>query len=115
MMFFPGRQALVTAYTEMFLGLGFMVGPPIGSVLYEYGGFTAPFYVIGSLTAVVAVVLILLVPKMKDGQESQDNNGDGKKRQSSSGGGTMKLSFLEIIKVVTLILFSSGKKYLLLY
>ena len=67
MVFFPGRQALVTAYTEMSVGLGFMVGPPIGSALYQYGGFSTPFYVIGSLTAIMSVLLVFLVPKMKEG------------------------------------------------
>ena len=99
MMLFPGRQALVTAYTEMFVGLGYMVGPTIGSALYQYGGFTTPFYVIGGLTAIVALVLIFLVPKMKDTQQCKDDNGDGKDRQSSSGGCAKKLRLLDIIKV----------------
>ena len=99
MMLFPGRQALVTAYTEMFVGLGFMVGPMIGSALYQYGGFTLPFYVIGGLTAVVAVVLIFLVPKIRNGQQCEGDKGDGKNRQSSSVGSAKKLRLLDIIKV----------------
>ena len=99
MMLFPGRQALVTAYTEMFVGLGYMVGPTIGSALYQYGGFTTPFYVIGGLTAIVALVLIFLVPKMKDSQQSEDDDVDGKNRQTSSGGSAKKLRLLDIIKV----------------
>ena len=116
MMFFPGRQALVTAYTEMLVGLGFMVGPPIGSALYQYGGFTTPFYAIGSLTTVVAVVLVFLVPKMKEGQESDDVDDDGKDRKSSGSGGAKKLSLLEIIKVAMLSrsFHSSGKKCFLI-
>ena len=102
MVFFPGRQALVTAYTEMSVGLGFMVGPPIGSALYQYGGFSTPFYVIGSLTAIMSVLLVFLVPKMKEGQESDDDKDDGGDPQSDGVGVAKKLSFLEIIKVAEL-------------
>lgn len=51
-----------------------MVGPPIGSALYQYGGFATPFYVIGGLTVLVAVVLVFLVPKVRGGRESGDQS-----------------------------------------
>ena len=32
-------------------------------MIYEYGGFGLPFYVVGSVTIVVAVALMILIPK----------------------------------------------------
>ena len=87
-----------TSYVNLPIGLGYMLGPPIGSALYQYGGFTTPFYVIGSLTALLAVVLIFLVPKMKGSQESGSDDHGANSNPNCVGGGK-KLSLLEIMKV----------------
>ena len=63
-----------TSYVNLSIALGYMVGPPIGSALYQYGGFATPFYVIGGLTFLVAVVLVFLVPKVRGGRESGDQS-----------------------------------------
>ena len=80
------------------IGLGYMLGPPIGSALYQYGGFTTPFYVIGSLTALLAVVLIFLVPKMRGSRESGSEDHGTDSNPICVGGGK-KLSLLEVMKV----------------
>ena len=80
------------------IGLGYMLGPPIGSALYQYGGFTTPFYVIGGLTALLAVVLIFLVPKMRGSRES-GNDDHGTRSNPNCDGGGKKLSLLEVVKV----------------
>ncbi|XP_035826929.1 MFS-type transporter SLC18B1-like [Aplysia californica] len=49
MYLFPAlRESLTHGIMETATSLGFMVGPAIGSFLYEAGGFGLPFYVIGS-------------------------------------------------------------------
>ena len=75
-----------------------MLGPPIGSALYQYGGFTTPFYVIGSLTALLAVVLVFLVPKMRGSRESGSDDHGANSNPNCVGGGK-KLSLLEVMKV----------------
>ena len=58
---FPDSVASVSGMLEVFTGLGFMVGPAVGGVLYEHGGFKSPFLFVGCLllagTAFVQVVL----------------------------------------------------------
>ena len=44
---FPGRMSTVIGIMETFAGLGFAVGPVVGGVFYEYGGFQLPFFVWG--------------------------------------------------------------------
>ena len=45
---FPGKVATVFSITETFYGLGAILGPTIGGILYQAGGFTLPFLTLGS-------------------------------------------------------------------
>ena len=49
----------------MFFGLGYMLGPALGAFLYEVGGFTLPFVIVGSIGIVVATSLLFVIPKVK--------------------------------------------------
>ena len=49
----------------MFFGLGYMLGPALGSVLYSLGGFLLPFLVFGSIGLIVALALLLVIPDVK--------------------------------------------------
>lgn len=51
---------------ETFTGLGFMLGPPLGGVLYSAGGFKLPFIVLGSLLLSILPVVILILPRDQD-------------------------------------------------
>ncbi|XP_067057633.1 MFS-type transporter SLC18B1-like isoform X1 [Acropora muricata] len=58
---FGSNIGVVTGAMETFTGLGFMLGPPLGGVLYSAGGFKLPFIVMGGvLLAIVPVVMIIL-------------------------------------------------------
>ena len=46
---FPKTVATVFSLLEMFLGVGIILGPAVGSILYEAGGYTLPFAIFGSL------------------------------------------------------------------
>ncbi|TRY80723.1 hypothetical protein TCAL_12990 [Tigriopus californicus] len=63
----PGSESSITAWTEMCLGLGYMIGPVLGSLLYESGGFGLPFYIVGGIIIVLAFALLLIVPKVQPG------------------------------------------------
>ena len=48
---------------------GMIAGPPIGGVLYKYGGFYFPFVVIGGTMVMCSIVsLIILKTSMKSGK-----------------------------------------------
>lgn len=48
--------------TQTFTGIGMLSGPIIGSILYEAGGFTLPFFVTGSmLFALIFPIMYFLV------------------------------------------------------
>ena len=49
----------------MFFGLGYMLGPALGSALYSVGGFLLPFLVFGSIGLIVALALLLVIPDVK--------------------------------------------------
>ena len=38
------------------------LGPPLGSYLYEYGGFTLPFTLFGSIASLCAIALLFSAP-----------------------------------------------------
>lgn len=46
---------------ETFAGLGYTAGPVIGGVLYEYGGFQLPFFVLGALLVLATIVSFFLI------------------------------------------------------
>ena len=53
----------------MFFGIGYMLGPALGALLYEAGGFILPFVAVGGVGLVVASALLAFIPnvKSKDG------------------------------------------------
>uniref|UniRef100_A0A915N0K8 Major facilitator superfamily (MFS) profile domain-containing protein n=1 Tax=Meloidogyne javanica TaxID=6303 RepID=A0A915N0K8_MELJA len=46
---FPDRISLATGINEVAFGLGYTLGPAIGSGLYELGGYVLPLLVVGSV------------------------------------------------------------------
>ncbi|KAL3097337.1 hypothetical protein niasHT_021299 [Heterodera trifolii] len=59
---FPQRIVLFTGLLEVSYGLGYVLGPVLGSVLFEIGGFGLPLYSVGlSFTVVIIPSIILLV------------------------------------------------------
>ena len=44
---FPSRVATMFAVNELFFGFGLIIGPTVGGALYQVGGFTLPFLVVG--------------------------------------------------------------------
>ena len=59
---FPNKVATLMSYTEMCIGVGYMLGPPLGSFLYELGGFILPFEVVGSVCICAAIGVYFSIP-----------------------------------------------------
>ncbi|CAH1183607.1 unnamed protein product [Phaedon cochleariae] len=59
---FPDHAATVRGILETFVGLGLSAGPAIGGILFAFGGFGLPFYVIGLLMIVVSPLNICVLP-----------------------------------------------------
>ena len=48
-----------------------MIGPPLGGLLFQLGGFATPFSVVGAAALVTTGLLHLMFPK-RDGSGSED-------------------------------------------
>uniref|UniRef100_A0A0A9WX84 MFS-type transporter C6orf192 n=1 Tax=Lygus hesperus TaxID=30085 RepID=A0A0A9WX84_LYGHE len=59
---FPDNVATTFASLETFFGLGLIVGPTVGGALYEIGGYTTPFVVLGSALFLSAVMTAFVLP-----------------------------------------------------
>ncbi|GAU99732.1 hypothetical protein RvY_10688 [Ramazzottius varieornatus] len=62
---FPTSISTMFGTCETFSGLGFMVGPIIGSGLYEAGGFKAPLVFLGTCVMLVGLVALYTLPVNK--------------------------------------------------
>lgn len=57
------------ASLETFFGLGLIVGPTVGGALYEIGGYTVPFAVMGSCLFMAAILTNLVLPHHEQGTD----------------------------------------------
>lgn len=54
---------------ETFFGLGLIVGPTLGGALYDYGGYTLPFAVLGSALFLAALMSCFALPNYNDEED----------------------------------------------
>jgi len=54
---------------ETFAGLGYTAGPVIGGILYEYGGFQLPFFVLGGIMLFASLCSIFIVEEIEEASE----------------------------------------------
>lgn len=59
---FPTNVASMFALIELFFGIGEIVGPVVGGALYEVGGFTLPFAVMGSILFLSSIFIFFVLP-----------------------------------------------------
>ena len=72
------------SYTEMCIGVGYILGPALGSYLYELGGFMVPFETVGSILIIAAFAVYFSIPKTtknKNEEETADANSEGSKNR----------------------------------
>ncbi|CAG2055480.1 unnamed protein product [Timema podura] len=61
---FPDKVAVTFATLEIFYGMGYIVGPMIGGVLFSLGGYKLPFLVMGGTLALDCLLIYILLPKL---------------------------------------------------
>lgn len=67
----PEEGARIMSASQTIFGVGWMIGPAIGTFLFKIQGFFLPFLIIGSLTMILGVLSICFIPKIKgSGQKS---------------------------------------------
>ncbi|EDV22588.1 uncharacterized protein TRIADDRAFT_58964 [Trichoplax adhaerens] len=54
--------ATVLGVLEIFTSIGFMVGPPVGGILYSAGGFKLPFIVLSSILLAASCIVAYMLP-----------------------------------------------------
>ena len=70
---FPENVATMFAILETFFGLGMILGPFIGGLLYEIGGFILPFVIMGGMLIAATLFVVIMLPRSRDvPQENQD-------------------------------------------
>ena len=73
---FPNSVSTMFGVVEMSFGVGMILGPTVGGALYQLGGFTLPFTVLGSVLVVQAVLSSFTLPPMKEREEEEENSGE---------------------------------------
>ncbi|CAG9864362.1 unnamed protein product [Phyllotreta striolata] len=66
---FPNNVATTFACLETFFGLGLIFGPTVGGALFQVGGYTLPFAVMGSALFLSAVLTAFVLPKHESGKD----------------------------------------------
>ena len=96
---FPDRLNTVVGFVETMSGAGLCLGPALGGALYSFGGYGAPFYLLGGLQLMVLVISLVAMPaveltksnelKLKEVKEGGELEGgaseDGKAEEMRSG------------------------------
>ncbi|KAK3706561.1 hypothetical protein RRG08_055001 [Elysia crispata] len=63
---FPKHVATVFGTLETASGIGLMVGPALGGLLYQVGGYGLPFYVMGILILLNGALIYKFLPQIQD-------------------------------------------------
>ena len=67
---FPENVATMFAVLETFFGIGMIVGPTVGGALYEAGGFTLPFALLGAILVCASGFCFFVLPSSVDSVNS---------------------------------------------
>ncbi|KAJ8673672.1 hypothetical protein QAD02_004934 [Eretmocerus hayati] len=76
---FPDRISITFATLKIFFGLGLIVGPTIGGLLYEVGGYPMPFVVLGLILYIACLMTIFVLPAHQSADKSIKSEGKLKK------------------------------------
>jgi len=72
---FPNSVSSMFGLVEMSFGVGMIIGPAAGGALFQLGGFTTPFGVLGGILLVQAILSIKILPTLKT-DSSESSGGD---------------------------------------
>ena len=59
----PSKVGKFTSWTGTALSVGYSVGPGLGGILYDIGGFHLPFIVIGVSDILCVIIMLLALPQ----------------------------------------------------
>lgn len=76
--YFPNHISTVIAMLELSNGLGLTLGPPLGGLMYELGGFQFPFWCVGGFVFVLFVCSFFLFPQAVKSTNKEEINEKGK-------------------------------------
>ncbi|UYV78832.1 hypothetical protein LAZ67_16002939 [Cordylochernes scorpioides] len=79
---FTDSVATTFATLETFLGIGLIIGPTVGGLLYDVGGYQLPFFIVGSITVVVSFINWCI---LDSGEQVKTKRGDLIKFYSNFG------------------------------
>ena len=75
------RRSCVLSLMEALNGVGLMMGPVVGGLLYQSGGFACPFFTCGGMLLVCGLVSALLIlpspaaePPLEDGKNARSRS-----------------------------------------
>ncbi|CAL8093329.1 unnamed protein product [Orchesella dallaii] len=63
---FPDSIAPTSAIVETFYSVGLISGPIVGSILYQIGGFSFPFMIVGGCLLATAFVALVILPSSEE-------------------------------------------------
>lgn len=67
---YRANQLRYLGFLESTWGIGMMIGPLIGSILYDFFGFNITFYILGSVFVIISPFLYWIIPTYVDKQDS---------------------------------------------
>ncbi|XP_063729025.1 MFS-type transporter SLC18B1-like [Symsagittifera roscoffensis] len=71
---FPKMRGRVCSYLTAAMTVGGVMGPGLGSVLYSWGGYTLPFWVVGFYCVILAVIGLFIIPKPEPTTSKAETN-----------------------------------------
>ena len=70
---FPENVSKLVSMTEVSMAVGGMLGPAFGSILYNWKGFPAPFWIISSISALNVLAVAFGIPDSSHSQSDMLN------------------------------------------
>ena len=98
---FPKYQTLIIAVSEIFIGLGYMTGPPLGGILFDTFGFTVMYYGTGIIAFVLVLVSVLVLLPYALSRETLEDEGQEDYLLAVRILGQFDLFFLFVLVLVT--------------
>lgn len=68
--FYPDKKEALVGYLEAVTGIGLILGPIFGSILYSLAGIQFTFYIFGGLFLFTSLFISFIFPARIDGERT---------------------------------------------